>query len=68
VSHVSHVSDNNCQMGRIVGGVMFTHRKHQNIVYIVKGVAKKKGCFKFHNFGLSFLKESERYPFLLLRI
>jgi hypothetical protein len=34
----------------------------------LKGVAKKKGCFEFHNFGLSFLKENDRYPFLFSRI
>ena len=35
----------------------------------VKGVEKKKRwCFEFHNFGLYFLKEKEKYPFLLLRL
>jgi hypothetical protein len=33
-----------------------------------KGCCKKKGCFEFYNFGLCFLKEHDRYPFLFLRM
>jgi hypothetical protein len=34
----------------------------------LKGVAKKNWCFKFDNFGLLFLQENDRCPFLLLGI
>ena len=35
---------------------------------LLKGVAKKRGCFKFYNFCLYFLKENDSYPYLVLRI
>jgi hypothetical protein len=43
-------------------------KKYLNMNTYVKGVAKIKGCFEFYNFGLSFIKENEIYPFLLSRI
>jgi hypothetical protein len=41
---------------------------YRMVLTYIKGVAKKRGCFEFHNSGLSFLKLNDKYPFLLSRI
>jgi hypothetical protein len=33
----------------------------------LKGVANKRWCFKFYNFGLHFLKENHAYPFFVVK-
>ena len=60
-------------------GMQFIEYNSYNITYAIqsiqlnaennihKGCCKKNWCFEFYNFGLNFLKQNERCPFLFLR-